>query len=914
MILQEMDGYLHYLQQLRRNNEGDDTKDSPGYALDLVRIPVSVLPGRKTREGYGAEITITATPYLTPELLPVTFRNMIENDLVDLLAPLVTQWVNAPEIQAQCKQYWQSTGVVADADPQVRVNGPRVENVKTYPFKPFRALFLKNTLSFSRASGTKTRRAYMPIPPSQLIDVIGSDMLAVIVVNAYQALNGSAVNHPLIGYLDVRNFLAEEINASYFFLGQRTCDETLIQQGPLVSRIERPSPVRVVAYDSPAPEPVPAPPIAPMPATAVPEMQACPIPNAARTEFWNEAFCGADLARAIRMRDVKKVYCLRQQYLKCIPGLSGNGAACTDGQGSDTNCHEDAPDFALPCKTLTAALGWGLLVEASLLNEQLNQDYYEALIAKGRISSETTRQCIPFYGSNPLPVSRQAFINYVNCRWPVRVFALDPVTDMQNVEDSYSRHRQLQIALAMGFASGAVNARTMMKFARQLDTDMQTVALNQVAVGFSSGEDTFGWRFYPRFQTPPTPGNAAALWQSVAGGPTTDQDMRHRLLEPSMRECVAIVIMPSFVPYVTFDTRTRFFKLTNPEHGEISMKQTLELSRSIKSMQSSAAQCAACAQCYRDGEVDRLLRRVEQLDRTLPLQTMRVQLPFENTSGGFELFNRGVTDLAPELVGWYGAPGVDPNGTTTLFLVGRSFSVNGMQVIAGGRPIGSSSMLSRQVLEVTIPPGSQFVVDESGNKLVDVHAATAYGVTDHLLIPVASTKSSLGLATAGLSFVQIQNMALVYSATPSSSTQPVNSFSVQGYSAPQQFIEISFAQANPLLMPTLNVNLYFTDSNKSVFGTEPGITFVYSPQTGKYGVALDSILLHGGGQTPAKNSIADVAQTYLNNAFGTRTLPLAPISCRIYAQVVPVSGANTGSSNILVPVDNYVELQLRSQQ
>ena len=44
------------------SNEGDDTADSPGYALNLVRIPVSVLPGKKTRIGHGAEATMTLTP------------------------------------------------------------------------------------------------------------------------------------------------------------------------------------------------------------------------------------------------------------------------------------------------------------------------------------------------------------------------------------------------------------------------------------------------------------------------------------------------------------------------------------------------------------------------------------------------------------------------------------------------------------------------------------------------------------------------------------------------------------------------------------------------------------------------------------------------------------------------------------
>ena len=96
--LDELSRYLEHLHALRRINEGSDTNDSPGYALDLVRVPISVLPGKKTRKGYGAEITITATPYLTPELLPGTFRDLVTNDLIDQLAPALTQWANDPEV------------------------------------------------------------------------------------------------------------------------------------------------------------------------------------------------------------------------------------------------------------------------------------------------------------------------------------------------------------------------------------------------------------------------------------------------------------------------------------------------------------------------------------------------------------------------------------------------------------------------------------------------------------------------------------------------------------------------------------------------------------------------------------------------------------------------------------------------
>ena len=66
---------------------------------------------------------------------------------------------------------------------------------------------------------------------------------------------------------------------------------------------------------------------------------------------------------------------------------------------------------------------------------------------------------------------------------------------------------------------------------------------------------------------------------------------------------------------------------------------------------------AQCQHLYREGELRRLFVRVDQLDRELPLQTQRALVPYENTLGGFEMFNTGVTDLAPELIGWYGAPG-----------------------------------------------------------------------------------------------------------------------------------------------------------------------------------------------------------------------------------------------------------------
>src|SRR5262249_53856752 len=100
VLLDEKARYLNHLHELRRINEGDDTADSPGYALNLVRIPVSILPGKCTDVGHGAEVTMTLTPYLSDELLPTTFRNLILNDLVDQIGFPVTVFINDPTNRA----------------------------------------------------------------------------------------------------------------------------------------------------------------------------------------------------------------------------------------------------------------------------------------------------------------------------------------------------------------------------------------------------------------------------------------------------------------------------------------------------------------------------------------------------------------------------------------------------------------------------------------------------------------------------------------------------------------------------------------------------------------------------------------------------------------------------------------------
>src|SRR5262249_23320050 len=152
----------------------------------------------------------------------------------------------------------------------------------------------------------------------------------------------------------------------------------------------------------------------------------------------------------------------------------------------------------------------------------------------------------------------------------------------------------------------------------------------------------------------------------------------------------AVVMMPSFVPYATVETSSGWLPLAGHglsprslDHTKHETADAMRASRHIKAIQNCSAQVAD-ADCYRDGDLMRLMRRAEQLAARLPLQTMQVQVPYENTLGGFAMFSSGITDLAPELYGWYGEPGIRPDRETTLFLVGDHFSVHQTRVVAGG--------------------------------------------------------------------------------------------------------------------------------------------------------------------------------------------------------------------------------------
>ncbi|MEM9828643.1 MAG: hypothetical protein AAF958_18800 [Planctomycetota bacterium] len=446
------------------------------------------------------------------------------------------------------------------------------------------------------------------------------------------------------------------------------------------------------------------------------------------THLWQQEAAEPTLASQIRLHQHDQIRYQRQVFLDGLPVEVRNEPV--------------------------AVLAWAVFVESVLLNERLNQAVAEVLGP----SHCTPGVLTPFFGPMPPAEAAETFNAYVAARWPLRVFTIDPVTTEQNIADTAAIARQMQFAAALAVASGEMGANAGLNFARNIQQDFATVGLNQTAVGFMHGDNTFGWRFQPRFQTPPVQNNAVVIVRDlIGGGPTDNAKRRQRRIEPGVRECVALVLTPSFVTGITIDTRTNWYRLNKPGHSAISMQELTKQSRAITAMRRAADCCVRRADLYRTGEVSRMLRRVDQLDKELPLQTLHCQVPNSTTLGGFEILSSGSRELAPELLGWYGSPGYTPGvDGQTFFLAGDNFSVHETEIIVGTKMPTRKKLISRQIIEVTLPGdipiirdgrlgGLDFGDPDAANEYsgyIDAHLASPYGVSGHLLIPVLKTPTA----------------------------------------------------------------------------------------------------------------------------------------------------------------------------
>ena len=148
-------------------------------------------------------------------------------------------------------------------------------------------------------------------------------------------------------------------------------------------------------------------------------------------------------------------------------------------------------------------LAWAIVVESALLNERLNEDIRKTATAKGCYCMGISERDLTFFLpesagrqdsalSEEFYTAAQAFQEYVRCRWPIHVFAIDPREQDQNVADASARRRELQFALALGFVTGQTSARSMTQFSRELQTEVDTISAQ------SHDRGLWTWRRYIR--------------------------------------------------------------------------------------------------------------------------------------------------------------------------------------------------------------------------------------------------------------------------------------------------------------------------------------------------------------------------------------------------------------------------------
>ena len=141
--------------------------------------------------------------------------------------------------------------------------------------------------------------------------------------------------------------------------------------------------------------------------------------------------------------------------------------------------------------------------------------------------------------------------------------------------------------------------------------------------------------------------------QLIGGGPGPDYQIKKSKLESGMRELTAVLLIPTFLPVMRMNVAGNWFKLTDPEHLVFHTSRLMEEGRKVQEIRQAVIDMCS-AQRYRGADLRVLQSKLAQLEAMLPMQSKVIQLPFENSASGFDLFSEGATALVPELTGYSG--------------------------------------------------------------------------------------------------------------------------------------------------------------------------------------------------------------------------------------------------------------------
>ncbi len=615
-MLDEHSNYLNHLNQLRRINAGDELTDRPGYSLYLVRIPVTLSPGPRSRRGKGAIITVSAKLVMTKHTLRSALRNTVINETVDNLTQAVRN---------------QSTK-----------NDDRTSE--------------RGSHSFSLVSFADTELFY------------GRPNLKLIAEEAERELAKELDDEPHHRTARVSGWLRHELQAAYPLLEQAA---TPVRSGSLNANVD-------------------------------------PL------EELGDQVARRDFARVAQLQVSGK----QDTHIKQTAG----GALESSDNLSDRR------------DRVVNTLAFALKIQAAGVSRRLKQDMTDQ---DPTINSESLKG-LSFFEPEVSDEVFHAFEHYVRAKWPLRVYAIEPVIAQQNVADAYARSKRSAFDLVGAAPIGPWKALADIAADRRAANDETAVRLNPTMVGFGAGQSTFGWVFYPRLQT--SGGSDGRLLTDVAlllNGRLPDPTRGDQSIEPGQRECTALIEMPNFVPEIEFVTVANWFRTSEIGDGQRSdLEKASSLGRRLIAAESALKRAKDKPDSqYRPEDYQIVMDRIKQLSDMMPTQRLAVRVPFSGDLNDSRIFCSQGLQLRPSLLGWHGKP-PERCEESTLFLEGRNFSVHDTHVIAGGKP-AKSVLISRNLLEVTIAKEASPTPNAEGDPLLDINVATPNGVSNHLLIKMA---------------------------------------------------------------------------------------------------------------------------------------------------------------------------------
>jgi hypothetical protein len=380
-------------------------------------------------------------------------------------------------------------------------------------------------------------------------------------------------------------------------------------------------------------------------------------------------------------------------------------------------------------------LAFAMKIQAASINRRLKLDMLDQ---DPNLNLESLKG-LSFFEPEISDAAFRAFEDYVITKWPLRVYAIEPVIAQQNVADAFGRTRRTALDLASIIPIGPWRALAGIAADRRAADDETTIRLNPTMVGFGAGQSTFGWIFYPRLQTSGRmKGRFITDLALLLNGRVVDPTGNDQSIEPGQRECTALVEMPNFIPKIEFITVANWFRTSEAADGQKSdLEKATVLGRKLVAAENALNRARVEGQ-YRPEEYEIAMDRVKQLKDLMPTQRMMVRVPFSGDHNDSRIFCSLGLQLRPSLLGWHGKP-PERGEESTLFVEGKNFSVHDTHVIAGGKP-AKSVLVSRNLLEITIAKDASPTPSANGDPLLDVNVATPNGASNHLLIKMATPR------------------------------------------------------------------------------------------------------------------------------------------------------------------------------